>query len=921
MPWKVACGASDLADGVRRAVLSCRAILLTLPVACMGCLAPAPTVEVSIHGTNTSNARSRVSLTGAINETVDLQLTFRPRDRAVVAPDIGIVVETGGDGALQAGSVRVFRMQAVTVDRFPGWHIRDVPRARRNASPLDVLVPLHAPIGGIPRTLAKDDSLPVWIDVNIPKGTAAGTHRLAVELRSGQTVVAAVDIELSVRPLVLPDDSDPALLIELDRAALHDQLGESPDELDRVIRSTMRLLQEHGLNPVLPTLVPRIAAVGRGEPRLDWADYDGLAGPMLDGSAFLNRKPLRHWPLPLTGVLSGGTVQSDPNLRPSNAFLRAYARDVIEHFRQKGWLDRAYALPTTQEETDWLTAIPRSDHAPIRIVHRAFPQDAAPDGWVGFQPYLPIDSFDTWLSPAQFFDPAAMHEERAAGRRTWMNMDRPPFSGTTSVFGQPTDARILSWQGLALDAEAIHLGSANPWPQVPGALSPENCLRFDDRTLLFPGRPFGQNEPVASVRLKQLRRAKQDASYLRLLADRGLKGLETSLCHRLARFAGTQAYRTHFADGRTGGWARDEAVFDRARDILVEALVSDRMTGSAADRSRAVVTSDSWRRLVSETNEFDLRIDGSRVHWRGAPPNVRAEVEVTATIRHFGEAPVSGSLRFTDPPADWSIGEQAAVEVRPERDFRLHLRATMPSLVTDRAGLVSLPIEFVGSDGARARTAARVAWAQTARLGRAPRIDGDLSDWSAGTSNVAADFTSVTGSDVEASSKTTALLGRDDRYLYVGILCESPHLDASRPPLARRKGIQFDDLIPVDEEDLIEILLDPNNAGSRSPSDLLHIAVKRSGTDLAEKGIGTDPPCAVRTPWAVDLQLATVETARGWSTEIRLPLTAVADEIDPTTVWGFNITRWDATGREFSTWAGAVGDAYDPLSLGNLYLP
>jgi hypothetical protein len=206
------------------------------------------------------------------------------------------------------------------------------------------------------------------------------------------------------------------------------------------------------------------------------------------------------------------------------------------------------------------------------------------------------------------------------------------------------------------------------------------------------------------------------------------------------------------------------------------------------------------------------------------------------------------------------------------------------------------------------------------RLGRVPRIDGDLSDWPAGATNVAADFISVAGG-APAARRTTALVARDDQYLYVGVVCEAAPADASTRPLARSKGVQLDDLVPVDDEDLVEILIDPLNAGSRSPSDLVHVVVKRSGTDLAEKGIRTDPPCAVRAPWAVDLQLSTIETARGWSTEIRIPLGAIADEIEPAAVWGFNIARWDASAREFSTWSGATGNAYDPLSLGNLYLP
>ena len=121
--------------------------------------------------------------------------------------------------------------------------------------------------------------------------------------------------------------------------------------------------------------------------------------------------------------------------------------------------------------------------------------------------------------------------------------------------------------------------------------------------------------------------------------------------------------------------------------------------------------------------------------------------------------------------------------------------------------------------------------------------------------------------------------------------------------------------------DLVEILIDPLNAGTRSPSDLYHIVVKRSGMDLAEKGIQFDPPVGRREPWPVDIDLATNAAPGHWSAELRIPLSAFDPVTTEPTTWGFNITRYDAGRQEFSTWSGATGNAYDPLSLGNLHLP
>ncbi len=88
-----------------------------------------------------------------------------------------------------------------------------------------------------------------------------------------------------------------------------------------------------------------------------------------------------------------------------------------------------------------------------------------------------------------------------------------------------------------------------------------------------------------------------------------------------------------------------------------------------------------------------------------------------------------------------------------------------------------------------------------------------------------------------------------------------------------------------------------------------------------EKGIAFEPPCGPREPWPVDIDVATGLSSGRWTVELRIPLDAFDLGATEHTTWGFNVTRYDASRQEFSTWSGASGNAYDPLSLGNLYLP
>ena len=71
----------------------------------------------------------------------------------------------------------------------------------------------------------------------------------------------------------------------------------------------------------------------------------------------------------------------------------------------------------------------------------------------------------------------------------------------------------------------------------------------------------------------------------------------------------------------------------------------------------------------------------------------------------------------------------------------------------------------------------------------------------------------------------------------------------------------------------------------------------------------------------MDLKVATRSARDRWTVELRIPLSAFGPAAFDNAIWGFNVTRFDAARQEFSTWSGAKGNAYDPLSLGNLALP
>ena len=844
-------------------------------------------------------------------------------------------------------------MRSVAVGAFPGWHIRSIPPSKRDPRPLDALVPIHAPRGGLPLALAPGVTYHFWADVAIPKGTSTGTYSSRIDLLSEGRPVGGIDVQLTVWPMMLPDTADLAAIVELDHRALFQHHIESGPyglptaiddwrdhprrgELDAVLRSTLRMLQAHRLTPVLPGLMPTVRVDRSGELAIDWAQYDEVVAPLMTGRAFFNRVPLQGWPLPVRSLFAS---QRSRGRRSSPALVsetRAYLGQCVAHFEEKGWLDRAYAaLPYTVAEgreaveaTNRFAEVARSVDERVPIASFLFPQDLQPYGWFDYPHGELSGSVDIWMPPAQFYDPDTMAGQRAVGRRTWLTVDRPPFSGSAEIFAPSSFVRVLSWQALALGAEAIVVGEINRWPTTESGADPQACADADPNVLLYPGRAFGLDEPIASVRLKHLRRAMQDAAYVRLLSDHGLEHITETVQESLVTYAGTAAYRSHFADGRNIGWVDDDALFDIARKIMAEEL----MRASGGNQPEVVSgefgRTAAWRRFMTTARSLDLRVDGTRVRIGGTPAQPTANVECNVSVLNRTRVPIAGQLRFGELPEGWvaKTGQEDMPPVPPGKAKLLTREVETGLLSVVSGGVISLPIELVPGDGSVHRAKAKVSCVTAVPVDDPPRIDGDLSDWPPGVANVAADFRLIAGyasEDVNDSaalpaSRTFAFVMRDDEYLYVAVNSEMDRgvLEVG----ASRKGIRYDDLIPVDEE-LVELLIDPMNLGTRSPSDLYHIAVKRSGTDVTEKGIAFDPPCGRRDVWPVDIEVASSTHADRWIAEIRIPLDVFGPGPHRNVIWGFNVTRYDAARQEFATWSGAVGNAYDPLSLGNLYLP
>lgn len=167
------------------------------------------------------------------------------------------------------------------------------------------------------------------------------------------------------------------------------------------------------------------------------------------------------------------------------------------------------------------------------------------------------------------------------GARFWTYNGREPAAGNMTIDKPGTALRTWGWIAERYGVELWYAWEGLYWTdRCNEGTAPTDVVRqpitFDERRrggedwgngdglLVYPG-------PLPSLRLKALRRGLTDRLLLRLLASCGDGGARAAaaVVHRMIPRALGEAPE----DG-AGRWPRDEATWERARQVVLDALAA-----------------------------------------------------------------------------------------------------------------------------------------------------------------------------------------------------------------------------------------------------------------------------------------------------------------------------------------------------------
>lgn len=904
---------------------------------------PDPKSRQPINTAVYSEVDNTIQLVGAAGEWVAFELMLRPDKGQNPSVQISIDDLAGAGGGIPASAVRMYRHATVTMARLPAWFLRSQSGRRSKDFP-DVLIPL-ASGGSI--ALESGKTTPIWIEFQIPPGAAAGRLASNIHVREAGGAAMKTAIALRVRGFALPtSDALPAptrvsiramLLGDDPSAGGADLLGLLRDESRRAaIVKAFAILEAHGLSPFTDELVPAYTEATDGSVVIDWGAFDAFCGPLIDGSAYMDRRLAYIWPLPVTSQYPDPTRYEGADSTHYAAVVRDYLVKAKAHFESKGWGAQAVVMfdpPTAglpqKGDGARVKRFGKLTHVAdksLRFVSSAIPQSMGPFGWHDY-PFEDLsDCVDIWSPPARFQHPPTLAEQRARGKKTWLLPDRPPFSGSIAIEAPWTHPRSVPWQAFLHEHNALYLPGSTQWPEHPneGAIT-----RRDDpdaNWLLYPGQPFGQQEPVASVRLKQLRLGLQDYCYLKALSDHGRGATAKVTVSSLIKAAGTDAYGDNYQD----------AQFDRRMDSVeawyaARKLIEDELADVLGDKSGGGMDVDTnrmaWGRMLDSTRGVRLTVDSARMSHDTRAEKDSVLVTFGVTVRSELPSPFTGLLKFGLLPIDWrSMNDTTRVGPLSEMETaRSRLVAAMPRYpACDLEGHLAQKVVL---DAGKSQTVEAIGRLSVIYLTQATgqiKIDGDLTDWPPSEGNAAGGFTVIAGGAGErpqAHSRTLAYFCQNEGMLFIAIHADKPAIHGPASGASTRFGnvVTYEDLMPVGE-DLVEVLIDPTGRAA-APDDLYHIIIKASGQAIFEQGIEMTPPIGRSKPWMGEQKFAIEAGEKAWTAELAIPRSMFGKTTGRNKIWGLNVTRLEPVKNEYSNWAGVQRHCYDPAAMGNLVWP
>jgi len=552
-------------------------------------------------------AEKKIRLKAARNELVAFQLIVeRTTDQPVKKVQVTISDLVGPGGArisrekvelLKEWYVNVRKPSSMDYTLGAGWYpdaLLPCDRWEGNLYPSTYVMPFDVPdqlnnIGNRQRNQA------LWVDIYIPGDRAVappGTYKSNVVVTTASGT-SELTLEVEVWDFALPEESHVYGNIHTDT-----EVNDLPEGHEL---KYYQMIRRHRLAMGVLGYAPDIEVQGT-DIQFDWTSYDQRLGKYLDGSAFTGKYgyegpgagvpvellilPFDSHPMNLYKVLRGIQVAGKefkfyrawPIDLPEQGFTPEYEtvfkkafKGFQDHFDANPKWDRTrlivffLGLDEAYDEKSWNQMV---YYAKLLDDSGADRLDFRIDGLYPMEAMEKLSKYvDIAILAPGNWDTARIAEMRKNGIEDWF------YTSPGMVDADLLGCRAMSWVCWKFGITSWTVWESD-FNALRAYLYPETYTTGDrvynlHGMLVYRGETMGLKQPVASIRLKELRRGTQDYEYFWLaarnpegkaLADREVE----ALIHDPLRSDGTW--------GMPGMWNHNPELWDQARTRIGEYL-------------------------------------------------------------------------------------------------------------------------------------------------------------------------------------------------------------------------------------------------------------------------------------------------------------------------------------------------------------
>lgn len=664
-------------------------------------------------------ADTTLRIAGAREEWVACQVAIHAQ-RTLLGVNVTVSDLVFQGHKIPADSITLYRehaIRAASVAYSPTYPGMLPPGNYRDALiPFEDPYPSAAGAVGVPFDVAVSQNAAVWLDIHIPRGIPAGTYRGTITVTENTLALPRhVFLEVTVWDFTIPRTTQLPMVVGLypNQLAAGEEvtsyIGDLNDEFVTMLRRYERMAREHRFDLDHRFITPDrdFDPVTGALLSADWTDYDNYIGPVIEGTIFDDGAPPNLWMLPFEPEFL-----AYPFTGAAEALsVTQYAAEVVSHFQSKGWpLDKSfvwiYDEPAVDGPADSLSP---GEIAEIQAYYVALKAGSPLVNVLvteGIEDSVLVSAMDWIGSKGDKYYPPEMQGFQAAGYKTFFYQSYvEPSLGLEAINTHGVALRTWPWIAWKYHTDGHIYWCGNYWhPTAPYDTADGQPQAYNDGngTLFYPGNKLGTvggltdiDGPLSSVRMKNLRRGRQDVAYLELLTDRGFEAFADSVANALvasalcAEYSPTGAFRggkSHyqgpFVDprGPNGQWPDSASNWYLARKGMGEFLTT--------------LGEDSLMAWVIQPNAGDTLLAGAAAEfvWQASGASEGATADLFLSP--------DGGLTLTDTlalgtPNDgqftWTPTADAAVAQHLYFVARVCDGADCVTDVSDQAFMVSLP--------------------------------------------------------------------------------------------------------------------------------------------------------------------------------------------------------------------------------------